>query len=51
METVNIQWQSLSGQWMVSDLSAAEWQPLAVWADRDRRHASVMLNRADVLPR
>ncbi|MAD44025.1 MAG: hypothetical protein CMI02_10665 [Oceanospirillaceae bacterium] len=33
METVNIQWQSLSGQWMVSDLSAAEWQPLAVWAD------------------
>ncbi len=33
METVNIQWQSLAGQWMVAPLNGSEWQPLAAWAE------------------
>ena len=33
METVNIQWHSLAGQWMVAPLNGSEWQPLAAWAE------------------
>ena len=33
METVNIQWQSASGQWLVSPPDDDSWQPLAAWAE------------------